>query len=161
MAEAINLSRSSPRNQSQKVRSKKELPPANDNSSFLELIRNSDSSSSLRAKSNPYKGSAGNLSGRRYSNETHIPVNVNGGPPNRPYGRAPVHKANSVDCGDHLPSIVVDKALDDLDFPPKETDKLLPDKLQCVEKSKDLEKTDNGDYVVLTEGLETQAETIV
>ena len=180
MAEASHLSRGSPRNQSQKLRSKKEAPPpTNENSSFLELIRNSESSSSLRCKSNPYKGgggSAGNLSTRRFSNETHIPsvagaatvsAGINGCPPNRPHssvgsGRIPIHKANSVDCGDHLPSIIVDKALDDLDLQPKETDKLLwGDKFQCVEENKGMEKSENGDYVVLTEGLAEQAETNV
>ena len=164
MAEANNMTRGSPRNQSMKVRNKKEPTPVKENASFLELIRNSESSSSLRCRSNPYKasGSSGNLSARRFSNETHIPVNVNNGcPPNRPYGRVPIHKANSVDCGDHLPSIVVDKALDDLEFQPKETDKLLPEKFQRVEEKKETDKPVCDDYVVLSGECEPQAETIM
>ena len=124
---AANLTRSSPRNQSYKARRK---PPtstdptatANDNnSSFLDLIRNSESSSSLRCKTNPYKGSAGNLSGRRFSNDV-VPAK-NGLPVLKTRN---LSKANSVDCSDHVPSIIVDKALEDVELQVRETDSLLP-----------------------------------
>ena len=129
MEEQTTLARASPRNQSHKSRKrttgsnsiKESTGPDAENSTFLELIRNSESSSSLRLKNNPYKGSTGNLSGRRFSNEVQSAKNGLSVLKSRN-----LSKANSVDyCSEPVPSIVVDKALEDAGDA-RETDSLLP-----------------------------------
>lgn len=125
--EEPSLCRSNSRNQSYKAHKK----DPNDNSSFLQLIRNSESSSSLRLKNKPSAAAGVNLTTRRYSNEVLATNAIN--VPALPRVRAPIGKANSVDCAERLPAIVVDKVLDDFEMHVRETDSLLPSTVEKVE----------------------------
>jgi hypothetical protein len=133
MEEQTTIARNSPRNQSYKSRRRattKEHSGSHDpeSSTFLDLIRNSESSSSLRLKGNPYKGSANNLSGRRFSNE--VAPQARNGLAGASLKSRNLSKANSVDyCSEPVPAIVVDKAAldrEDAELHARETDSLLP-----------------------------------